>query len=36
MTQPTRGQGGHLDFSNGLKNTNLGEDVDILFPVKFR
>ena len=36
MSQPIRGQGGHLVFTIGPKNTNLVEDVEILFPVKFR
>ena len=36
MSQPIRGQGGHLVFPFGLKNTNLVEDVEILLPVKFR
>ena len=36
MSQPIRGQGGHLVFPIGLKNTNLVEDVEILLPVKFR
>ena len=35
MSQPIRGQGGHLEFTIGPKNTNLVEDVDILLPVKF-
>ena len=35
MTQPIRGQGGHLVFSISPKNTNLVEDVEILLPVKF-
>ena len=35
MFQPIRGQGGHLGFPIGLKNTNLVEDVKILLPVKF-
>ena len=30
------GQGGHLVFLIGPKNTNLVEDVEILLPVKFR
>ena len=30
------GQGGHLVFPIGPKNTNLVEDVEILLPVKFR
>ena len=30
------GQGGHLFFSIGPKNTNLVEDIEILLPVKFR
>ena len=36
MSQPMRGQGGHLVFPIGLKNTNLVEGVEILLPVKFR
>ena len=32
----SRGQGGHLVFPIGPKNTNLVEDVEILLPVKFR
>ena len=36
MSQPIRGQGGHLDFPIGSKNTNLVEGVEILLPVKFR
>ena len=36
MCQPIRGQGGHLVFPNGPKNTNLVEGVEILLPVKFR
>ena len=35
MSQPIRGQAGHLVFPIGLKNTNLVEDVEILLPVKF-
>ena len=35
MSQPIRGQGGHLVFPIGPKNTNLIEDVEILLPVKF-
>ena len=35
MSQPIRGQGGHLVFPISLKNTNLVEDVEILLPVKF-
>ena len=35
MSQPIRGQGGHLVFPKGSKNTNLVEDVEILLPVKF-
>ena len=35
MSQPIRGQGGHLVFLMGPKNTNLVEDVVILLPVKF-
>ena len=36
MSQPIRGQGGHLVFPIDLKNTNLAEDVEILLPDKFR
>ena len=36
MSQPIRGQGGHLVFLIGPKNTNLEEDVKILLPDKFR
>ena len=36
MSQPIRGQGGHLVFPIGPKNTNLVEDVEIYLPVKFR
>ena len=36
MSQPIRGQGGHLVFPIGPKNTNFVEDVEILLPVKFR
>ena len=36
MSQPIRGQGGHLVLPIGPKNTNLVEDVEILLPVKFR
>ena len=36
MSQPIRGQGGHLVFTIGPKNTNLVEGVEILLPVKFR
>ena len=36
MSQPIRGQSGHLVFPIGPKNTNLVEDVEILLPVKFR
>ena len=35
MSQPIRGQGSHLVFPIGPKNTNLVEDVEILLPVKF-
>ena len=35
MYQAIRGQGGHLDFPIGLKNTNLVEDIEILIPAKF-
>ena len=36
MSQPIRGQGGHLVFLIGPKNTNLVEGVEILLPIKFR
>ena len=36
MSQPIRDQGGHLVFPISPKNTNLVEDVEMLFPVKFR
>ena len=36
MSQPIRGQGGHLVFPIGSKNTNLVEDVEILLPFTFR
>ena len=36
MSQPIRGQGGHLVFPIGPKNTNLVEDVEILLSVMFR
>ena len=36
MSQPIRGQGGHLVFPIGPKNTNLVEDVEMLIPIKFR
>ena len=36
MSQRIRGQGGHLVFQIGPKNTNLVEDVEFLLPVKFR
>ena len=36
MTQPIRGQGGHLVFPIDPKNTNFVEEVEILLPVKFR
>ena len=35
MSQPIRGQGGHLVFPIDPKNTNLVKDVEILLPVKF-
>ena len=35
MSQPIRGQGGHLVFPIGPKNTNLVEDIAFLLPVKF-
>ena len=36
MSRPIRGQGGHLVFPIGPKNTNLVEDVEILLPITFR
>ena len=36
MSQPIRGQGGHLVFPINSKNTSFVEDVEILLPVKFR
>ena len=36
MSQPIRGQGGHLVLQIDLKNTNLVEDIEILLPVKIR
>ena len=36
MSQPIRGQGGHLSFLVGPKNTNFADDVEFLHPVKFR
>ena len=35
ISQPIRGQGGHLAFPIGPKNTNLVEDIKSLLPVKF-
>ena len=35
MSQPIRGQRGHLVFPISPKNTNLVEDVEILLPVNF-
>ena len=35
MSQPIRGQGGHLIFQISQKNTNFVEDIGILIPVKF-
>ena len=35
MSQPIRGQGGHLVFPIGSKNTNLVEDVEILLLSSF-
>ena len=35
MSQPIRGQSGHLVFPISPKNTNLVEDVEIMLPVKF-
>ena len=36
MSQPIRGQGGHLVFPIGHKNINLVEGIKILLPIKFR
>ena len=36
MSLPIGGQGGHLVFPIGPKNTNFEEDVEILLPVKLR
>ena len=36
MSQPIRGQVGHLVFQIGPKITNLVEDIKILLRVKFR
>ena len=36
MTEQIRGQGGHVFFSIGPKNTILVEDIVILLPAKFR
>ena len=36
MSQPIRGQGGHLVFLIRPQNTNLVEGVEILLPIKFR
>ena len=36
MSQPIRGQGGHIVFPIGPKNTNFVEDIVILLPIKFR
>ena len=36
MSRPIRGQGGHLVFPIGPKNTDLVEGFEILLPVKFR
>ena len=35
ISQPIRGQSGHLVFMISLKNTNLEEEVEILLLVKF-
>ena len=35
LSQPIRGQGGHLAFPIGSKNANLVEDVEILLLLKF-
>ena len=36
MSQPIRGQGGHLVFPISPKITNLVEGIEILLPIKFR
>ena len=36
MPKPIRGQGDHLLFPIGQKNTNLVEDAEFLLSVKFR
>ena len=36
MSQLIRGQGGHLVFPIGPKNTKLVDGVEVLLPVKFR
>ena len=36
MSGAFRGQGGHVVFPIGPKNTNLVEEVEILLPDKFR
>ena len=36
MSQPIESQCSHLIFPIDPTNTNLGEDVEILLPVKFR
>ena len=36
MTEQIRGQGGHVVFPIGPKNTILVEDIVILVPAKFR
>ena len=35
ISQPIRGQGSHIVFPIGPKNTNMVEDVEILLPVTF-
>ena len=35
MSQPIRGQRGHIVFPIIPKNTNMVEDVEILLPIKF-
>ena len=35
MSQPIRGQGGHLVFPIGPKKTNLEEDIEIFLAIKF-
>ena len=36
MSQPIRGQGGHLVFSDRPEKHKLGRGLEIMLPVKFR